>query len=77
MPSIVLAPGVLPSVPGRFSDVPVLKALGRRPDLNQGADMGPPPAAEQRAQTVFETTGMFLVLMIVLAAAWILIRNRI
>lgn len=69
----VLAPGVLPSVP----DVPVPRALGRRPILDEGAEMGPPPAAEQRAQAVFETTGMFLVLVIVLAAAWILIRNRI
>ncbi|WP_414472447.1 hypothetical protein [Microvirga sp. M2] len=57
--------------------MPVLNALGRRPILDQGADLGPPPAAEQRAETVFETTGIILVLLIVLGAAWILIRGRV
>ncbi|MEZ0172559.1 hypothetical protein [Microvirga sp. TS319] len=76
MPPHVLAPGVLSFLPaGR--DVPVFKALGRRPILDQGADLGPPPAAEQRAETVFETTGIILVLLIVLGAAWILIRRRV
>ena len=77
MPSTPLAPDVLPSTPDRSWGVPVLKALGRRPDLDEGADMGLPPAAEQRAQTVFETAGIILVLLIALAGAWILIRRRI
>jgi hypothetical protein len=77
MLSTTLAPGVLLSVPDRSWGVPVLKALGRRPDLDEGTDMGLPPAAEQRAQTVFETVGIILVLLIALASVWILIRRRL
>ncbi|WP_445501955.1 hypothetical protein [Microvirga sp. G4-2] len=51
--------------------------LGQRPALDEGTEISPPPAATERAETVFETMGLILVLLIVLAAAWILIRNRI
>ena len=54
-----------------------LKALGQRPALDEGAETGPPPAALGRAQTVFEVTGIALLLLIALAAAWILIRKRL
>jgi len=80
MRSNALAPGVLLSVPAGSdgaSGARVLQVLSRRPILDESADIGPPPAAEQRAQTVFETTGIVLVLGIVLAAAWILFRRRI
>jgi hypothetical protein len=76
MASTILAPGVFLSVPDGSWDVPILKSLGRRPDLDEGGDVGLPPAAEQRAQTVFETAGIILILLIALAGAWILIRRR-
>jgi hypothetical protein len=80
MPSNPLAPGVLDPTPA-FQDwdssLPVPNALGQRPALDEGTESGPPPAAIERAQTVFETTGMVLVILIVVSAVWILVRNRL
>lgn len=79
MPSNVLAPGVPSSAPAVLdgpSGVPILRALGRRPLLDEETGLGPPPAAEHRAQVVFEVTGIVLLLLIAGAAAWILIRKR-
>jgi hypothetical protein len=76
MASTILAPSVLPSVPDGSCGVPILKSLGGRPELDEGGDVGLPPAAEQRAQTAFETAGIILILLIALAGAWILIRRR-
>jgi len=68
---------VAPALPEKPSNLPILKVLGQRPALDDGAETGPPPAAANRAETVFETTGMVLVLLIVVSAAWILIRRRL
>jgi hypothetical protein len=80
MPSNPLAPGALALTSG-FQDwdsgLPVPNALGRRPALDEGTEAGPPPAAIERAQTVFETTGIALVFLIVVSAVWILVRNRL
>lgn len=80
MPSNPLAPGAFPSAltfPKGDSDLRIIKVLGQRPALDEGTEISPPPAATERAETVFETMGLILVLLIVLAAAWILIRNRV
>jgi hypothetical protein len=72
--------GTLPRAPvlqeGSF-DVPLPKALGRRPIIGEGTEASLAPAAEARARTVFEVTGFILILLMALAAAWILIRKRI
>ncbi|KLK94026.1 hypothetical protein AA309_06095 [Microvirga vignae] len=73
MPSIPSAP----AFPKGDSDLRIIRVLGQRPALAEGAEMGPPPAATERAETVFETMGLILVLLIVLAAVWILIRKRL
>jgi len=90
MPSNPLAPGSWTPdswTPGILSQALVFgegsaglsvpKALGRQPPLEEGAETRPPPAAVSRAETVFETTGLILVLLIVLAALWILVRKRL
>jgi hypothetical protein len=69
-----------PSVQGvidRNPGLPVLKAAGERPILEEGTETGPPAAATHRAEAIFETMGIALVLLIVLAAAWILIRKQL
>jgi hypothetical protein len=69
-----------PSVQGvlnRYPGLPVLKAAGERPILEEGTETGPPAAATDRAEAIFETMGIALVLLIVLAAAWILIRKQL
>ncbi|HZH09497.1 MAG TPA: hypothetical protein VEZ24_03945 [Microvirga sp.] len=53
------------------------KALGQRPVLDEGTELGPPPAAQDRAQAVFETTGIILILVIILGGVWLLIRRRL
>ena len=80
MPSNPLALGAFPSAstfPKGDSDLRIIKMLGQSPVLGEGKEISPPPAATERAETVFETMGLILVLLIVLATAWILIRNRI
>ena len=77
MPSMIQAPGVFSRTSDGFADVLVIKALGRRADLDDGADISLPPAAEQRAQAVFETAGIIFILLIAIAGAWVLIRRRI
>jgi hypothetical protein len=54
-----------------------LKALGQRPILDETTEVGPPPAAMDRAQAIFEVVGSGLILLIVLSCAWILIRKRL
>ena len=75
MPSTPLAPGSLPDAAAFVLAVP--KALGQRPVLDEEAATGPPPAAVDRARTVFEATGLILVFLIAFAAVWILIRRRL
>lgn len=57
--------------------LPPPTALGRRPLMDEGTEVGPPPAAEARAETTFEVTGLILILLLVVAAAWILVRKRV
>jgi hypothetical protein len=53
-------------------------AAGARPILDEpGSGTGPPPAAAARAEALFETIGIGLILLIVLSALWILIRGRL
>ncbi|PVE24993.1 hypothetical protein DC522_07170 [Microvirga sp. KLBC 81] len=66
-----------PAFPKGDSNLRVIKVLGQRPALAEGTEIGPPPAATERAEMVFETMGLVLVLLIVLAAVWILIRKRL
>lgn len=73
MPSSLSAP----TFPKGDSDLRIIKVLGQRPALDEGTEIAPPPAATERAETVFETMGLILVLLIVLAAAWILIRKQL
>ena len=80
MPSIPLAPGAFPSAPTspkEDSDLRIIKVLGQRPVLDEGTQASPPPAATDRAERVFEMTGIVLILLIVFGAAWILIRKRL
>ncbi len=57
---------------------PVIRVLGRPPIIEgEDGEPGPPPAAEERAQRAFEGMGTILLLLIVLTAAWILIRRRL
>jgi hypothetical protein len=80
MPSTPLAPDVLypgPAFPDGPSGLRTAKALAQRPPLDEGTETGPPAAAADRAELVFETTGIVLILLIVLAAVWILIRKRL
>ena len=80
MPLNPLAPGVFSSALTLLKEepaLPMIKALGQRPGLDEGAELGPPPAATNRAETAFEAMGIFLVLLIGCAAAWILIRQRL
>lgn len=51
-------------------------ALGQRPPLQEGAEVSPPPAAVDRAQTVFEMTGIILLLLIAFGCVWFLLRRR-
>ncbi|WP_243369344.1 hypothetical protein [Microvirga solisilvae] len=69
-------PSALPDS-GRDSDPPPLRAMGERSPFGEEAETRPTPAATDRAETVFETTGIVLILLIALAAAWILIRQRL
>ncbi len=64
------------ALPGRTSNLPILKAAGERPVLDEGTETGPPAAATERAETAFEFIGITLILVIVIAAAWIMIRHR-
>ncbi|MBB4038752.1 hypothetical protein GGR34_000381 [Microvirga flocculans] len=53
------------------------EAVADRSVIREYADeMRLPPAAESRAEAVFTTVGLFLVLAIVLSALWILLRAR-
>jgi len=61
---------------GDHSRAPVLKTAGSQPILDEGQETGPPPATAERAETVFEVTGIALILAIVLSAVLILIRGR-
>jgi hypothetical protein len=53
----------------------VVQAAGSLPGIPDEA--GPSPAAANRAETLFESMGMGLMLLILLSAIWILIRKRL
>ncbi|MCG7392975.1 hypothetical protein MHY87_08675 [Microvirga sp. ACRRW] len=79
MPPNPLLPGVLqpPALPEWGSPLPVQQALGERSILEEDTSTRPHPAATERAEKIFEITGLFLILVIALAAAWVLIKGRL
>ncbi|QFU14855.1 hypothetical protein [Microvirga thermotolerans] len=64
---------LLPEGPWRFAP----SAAGSRSVLDRAGDAPPPPAAAERAQTAFEAVGLFLLVLIGLAAVWIMVRGRV
>lgn len=54
---------------------PVLTASAGSPPGSEGSTDAPPPG-EARMEALFESVGVGLMLVIVVAAAWILIRQR-
>jgi hypothetical protein len=51
-------------------------SAGTPPGSEGGQGMNAPPPGEARMEALFEAVGMSLMLAIVVAAAWILIRHR-
>jgi hypothetical protein len=61
------------SLSGKGIHPPVMQAAGAQPFIE---DSGPPPAATDRAERAFELIGIALMLVILVSAILILIRQR-
>jgi len=55
----------------------VARAAGTRPGEEGGQSLAAAPPGEARMESLFETVGIALLLAIVAAAVWILIRQRL
>jgi hypothetical protein len=73
IPSRILPELLIPSPEGSLLRA---DSAGTPPGSEGGRGINAPPPGEARMEALFEAVGMGLMLAIVVAAAWILIRHR-
>jgi len=76
-PSVRAAVHPLPAAPGEGGNLRILKAAAGRSVIQEDPD-GPmlPPAGASRAETVFATVGVFLLLILACSLLWTLYRHH-